>query len=248
VLQYQAGADRMNKSDIQKLYKEPVRVDNLYVYLQGSGYINKSGQVQEKLANLKSSFDLVLSEVFEEDHARIFKFLEPYTYRLPFPKAVYYAIVFVLWIVGMLMSVGWIKMSLMLSRDQAADVSELFSNASLLIPYVLASICCGLAVLGGFILLIVPGIIFVVALSMYVFFIVDQNMGPIESLKASRALTKGVRWQLFLFGCLICLFNVAGFLCLIAGLLFTIPASAIAGAYVYDQLRQQGETAGVQQN
>jgi len=133
----------------------------------------------------------------------------------------------------------------MVSRDQEPDVSDLFSNGSLLITYILSTICLCLAVLGGLIVLIVPGIIFMVALGMSVYFIVDQNMGPMAALNASRNLTKGVRWRLFCFGGLLCLFNIAGALCLLVGLLFTIPASWIAHAFVYDKLRQQNETAAV---
>jgi hypothetical protein len=39
------------------------------------------------------------------------------------------------------------------------------------------------------------------------------------------------------------LFNLAGLLCLVVGLFFTVPASSIAMAYVYDQLCKQDEVA-----
>ena len=199
--------------------------------------------VQEKLKNIKNSAELSLPAAFEGDREKIFNFLEPYTYRLPFPPSVYYFLCVALWIISMIVEIGIVKIGLMLSRDQKPSISELFSNGSLFIKYLLAYICYGLAVLGGFLLLIVPGIIFAIALGMFGYFIVDKKMGPIESLKASRVLTKGVRWQLFWFGGLLVLLNIGGLLCLVVGLLFTIPISLIASTYVYDKLRQQDEIA-----
>jgi uncharacterized membrane protein len=45
-------------------------------------------------------------------------------------------------------------------------------------------------IVGGFILLILPGIIVVVRSFFTQYFIVDKNMGPVEAIKASWALTK----------------------------------------------------------
>lgn len=233
----------ITEESIRTLYREPAAAGNFYKYLQESGYINKYGAVQDKLQNIKNASDLTLSASLEVDRDKIFKFLNQHRYRLPFPKVIFYLLTFALWVMGVIIQIGWLKIGLLLSRDQKPAISELFSNGALFLQYILGSICYGLAVLGGFILLIIPGIIFMIMLGMYAYFIVDKNLGPIESLKASRALTKGVRWQLFCFGALIFLLNLAGLLCLVVGLLFTIPASSIATAYVYDQLHKQDEIA-----
>ncbi len=76
-------------------------------------------------------------------------------------------------------------------------------------------------------------------LSLSSYLVVDKNMGPIESLKVSWAVTQGARWQLCCFGGLIVLLNLAGLLCLGLGLIITVPVSWIAGAYVYDRLAGQ---------
>ncbi len=241
-LQSGAGLDRINKRDIKTLYKDSAAVDAFNQYLQTSGYINKFGKVQDKLEKIEKPSDLVLPLELDGDRYKIFRFLQAYKYHLPFPKAFYYVLLFGFGIINMLLQIGATKMTLMVNRDEAPNVFEIFSNGSLLITYILSSICYSLAVIGGMILLIVPGIILSIALGMNMFFIVDQKMGPIESLKASRALTKGVRWQLFCFGGALLLFNLAGLLCLVIGLLFTIPVSCVATAYVYDHLRNQVAT------
>jgi uncharacterized membrane protein len=194
-----------------------------------------------RLQDLKSAAELTLPSEFEADKARIFKFLEMYTYRLPFPKAVYYVLAIILWFISVLMGVGMLKMSIMMARDQQPEIAELFANVRLVRKYLLGSLCFALAVLGGFVLLIIPAFIAMVMFGMYGYLIVDQNMGPVQSLKASRSLTQGARWQLFAFGCVVFLVNIGGALCLLVGLLFTVPATYIASAYVYDQLMKANE-------
>jgi uncharacterized membrane protein len=75
-----------------------------------------------------------------------------------------------------------------------------------------------------------------VKFSLFPYFIVDRRLGPIEALKASGIATMGAKVDLFLFGLLLSLINIAGFLCLIVGLFATIPTSLVAYAYVFRQL------------
>lgn len=244
LLHYGAGSSVIQKNDLEIIYSKSADADNFYKYLEETGYINKYGIVQDKLDKVKSASELIVPSSLEFDRDKIFKFLRTYKYHLPFPKAVYFLLSIAIWIIGVLIQIGALKISLLLSRDQRPVISELFSNGALFIKFLLGGICYGLAVMGGFILLIIPGIILMIMLQMYAYLIVDKNMGPIESLRASRVLTKGVRWQLFYFGVLLCLFNLAGLLCLVVGLVFTLPASSVAMAYVYDQL-QKGNSGEV---
>lgn len=238
-----AGAP-IKKDDVATVYGNTANATEFYTYLQESGYIDEDGDVQEKLQGVKSASELELPEAFEADRDRIYTFLRSHMYRLPFPKIIYYLIGIVLWLVGMVMSIGSVKIGLLLARDRQPAVSELFSNWQLFFPYLLGGVCYAIAVFGGFLLLIIPGFICMIMWQMYSYYIVDKNMGPIESMKASQALTKGVRWRLFGFGGLLILLNIGGTLCLFIGLLFTLPASLIAAAYVYDQLEKQSKAAG----
>jgi len=53
-----------------------------------------------------------------------------------------------------------------------------------------------LITLVGTILLIIPGIIWGIKFQFFGYFIVDKGLEPIEALKRSAAITKGVRWSL----------------------------------------------------
>ena len=92
-------------------------------------------------------------------------------------------------------------------------------------------------------MLIIPGIIWGIKFQFFSYFIVDKGLGPIEALKRSSTITKGAKWDLFLFGLLVWLINLLGALCLLVGLFATIPTTGVAMAFVYHKLLTQTEIA-----
>ncbi|MEI7866748.1 MAG: hypothetical protein WCI11_02560 [Candidatus Methylumidiphilus sp.] len=134
---------------------------------------------------------------------------------------------------------GLLKIILSVTDGRETRIGDLFSAGDVFISYLLGSILFGLIMAVGILLLIVPGLIFSVMFLFYGFFIVDKHMGPVEALKASAALTKGVRWQLFGFILILSLLNVAGALLLAVGLFVTVPVSWVAIAFVYRKLLPQ---------
>lgn len=89
----------------------------------------------------------------------------------------------------------------------------------------------------GLVLLIVPGVILMIRLGFYKYLIIDKkDISITQALRESMILTKGITWKLFLFTVVLGLVNLVGFICFVAGLLVTIPLSAIAFAYVYNKL------------
>lgn len=230
-----AGKGFMSQSDVILVFKDATQSKKLYQHFQKVGYISSIGQVKNPLQIVSSPSEVNLPPEFENQRRKIFDFLNAYRYQLPFPKPIYYALTVILWLGGALISIGLVKISIMLSRDETPSVWELFTNIHLLIPYLLGGLCYGAAIVGGFILFIIPGLIFMIMFQLYLYLIVDQGLGPIESLKRSRVLTKGSRMRLAGFAFIALLVNIGGALCLVVGLLLTIPATSIASAYVYDQ-------------
>ncbi|MBP9854306.1 MAG: hypothetical protein KBD53_05525 [Candidatus Omnitrophica bacterium] len=217
------------------------KAKQFYQYLVEAEYVNKSGDAQQKLEDASTAKDLILPPELESKRAQIFKVLNVHRYRLPIPHIIYYILAFGLGILNWLITIGLIRVHLMISRDTKPSWTDLFNNVRFLIPYVLASLCYGLIIIGGLILLVVPAIIFSLMFSMYSYLIVDKGYGPIAALKRSRVITKGSRGRLAIFGLLVILLNIGGFLCLGVGLLFTFSISSIASAYVYDRLENADE-------
>lgn len=155
---------------------------------------------------------------------------------------VYFLLIIISWILQMIITMGFIRIALKFCDRQKAYFGDLFSCFPLFFKYLGGAILYGLIVLGGFILLVVPGIIWSIKFQFYSYFIVDEECGPIEALKKSAAITRGAKWDLFLFGILLGLINLLGAICLLIGLFATIPTMMIAMAFVYRRLLSQLET------
>lgn len=144
-------------------------------------------------------------------------------------------------IAQLVINLGLLKIAINFADGVKSDFKELFSQYKVIWRFLGASILYGLIVLGGLILLVVPGIIWAIKFQFYQYFIVDKNSGIKESLRLSAQATQGVKWQLFLFVLSIILLNVLGALALMVGLLVTIPVTMVAIAYVYRKLSSQME-------
>lgn len=108
--------------------------------------------------------------------------------------------------------------------------------------YVGSSILVGVIVVIGLILLIVPGIIWGLRYAFVPYLVVERKLKPFEALAESARITYGHKWQLLGMFCLIGLVNLLGLICLVIGLLVSIPVSALAVAHAYRTLeRMAGE-------
>ncbi|MEI8130758.1 MAG: hypothetical protein WCG55_04630 [bacterium] len=93
----------------------------------------------------------------------------------------------------------------------------------------------------GFFLLLVPGVIAALQLFPAKYLAIETAHTPIQILKKSRAMTKGKRWQILECVFLAAAINIAGVLCLIVGLFFTVPLTVIAFALMYKKLASMPE-------
>ncbi len=137
------------------------------------------------------------------------------------------------------LEIGLIKISLAFVDGKTPAIPELFSGKEVYWKYVGGTILYGLIVFGGILLLIVPGIIWSIQFFFYSYLIVEKGMKPIDALKASSAMTKGHKWELFLFGLITLGVNLLGALCLLVGLFATVPTTLVALATIYRKLSNQ---------
>lgn len=136
-------------------------------------------------------------------------------------------------IASTIVAIGLIKISLKLYDNTKPKLSELFAVRGVFLKYLLSSILYGLAVLGGLVLLIVPGLIIWIRCQFFGYLIVDKNLGPIKALKKSFAMTRGNGWNLLIFGILLTGILIVGLLALFVGLFAAIPVSIMASVFVY---------------
>jgi hypothetical protein len=110
--------------------------------------------------------------------------------------ALYIIIVLITWIVSLWVSITFMKVIYQkYNRNEVRDIKiELQHSGHLLLPALLVSILTYLIIFGGFVLLIIPGIIFSVWFAFSIYEVVLKNKKVIESIKASKALVKGRWW------------------------------------------------------
>lgn len=112
-------------------------------------------------------------------------------------------------IVNAIIGMGLIKISLEFIDNKKPKFSDIFHTKNL-VNFILASLIRGVITFIGFILLIIPGIIFSIRLQYVPYLIVDKNLPPVEAVKKSWKMTKENTWNLFFFGILLFLVNVLG--------------------------------------
>lgn len=141
---------------------------------------------------------------------------------------------------------GLNKIALELCSFGKSSVNKLFSCFTLVprtvVVFFLYTIACSV----GFILFIVPGIFIAIRLSLFAYFIIDQNAGIIESLKLSYNVTRNNGWNLFLLCLVVAIITgipkiILSFFGPIGWIsyLFTVPFTALVYAYFYRSLVAQ---------
>ena len=139
-------------------------------------------------------------------------------------------------ILGIIISIGLVKVSLNIYDDKSVDYEILFTQWKFFWRYLGSMILYGLIVLGGFILLIVPGIIWSIKYSMTPYLILE-GYGPLDALTRSGVITKGVKGKLFLLWLLLVLISLAGYVLFFIGSFVAQPIVLLAGIFVYKKLQ-----------
>ncbi len=135
-----------------------------------------------------------------------------------------------------LTSIGFTQIQLNILDKKPTGIGLLFNSENVFWRYLGTSIVYGLIILGGLILLIVPGIIWALKYQFALPLVIDKKMTLSESISKSGQITKGYKGWLLGFALVLGLINIAGFLALGVGLLFTIPLTAMSQIWVYRKL------------
>jgi phage FluMu protein Com len=105
--------------------------------------------------------------------------------------AVFAGLFIVVWFAFMWLMLGMQRMIPEVARGQSVRVSDMWSTGYAVLPAIGATILTQIAVLGGLLLCIVPGIIIGIMLSQSILLIIDRRVGVIDSLKLSMQATHG---------------------------------------------------------
>lgn len=135
-------------------------------------------------------------------------------------------------VIGMGVANGALK----LCDGKKPVLGDLFTALPRFWSYLGTSLLVCLIVIGGMLLLIVPGIYFAFKYGFAAYFSLDEGTGPARAIRRSAEISQGMIGEIGLFGLLIFGINLLGALCLLVGLFVTLPMSIVAHAYFYRKL------------
>ena len=134
-------------------------------------------------------------------------------------------------------ALAFLRAALALHDGKPLDLSNFRALLENFFTYLLTGILYVMIFVGGLVLLIVPGVIWGLRFSMAGYLVADGRTDPIAALHESGRLTEGVKGRLLELGLLMLGINLLGALALGIGLLFTVPTTLIAGAFVFRRLQ-----------
>ena len=139
---------------------------------------------------------------------------------------------------------GTLSAYLKAARGDKLEIKDMFAAFRNYWNAVLANLLVDIIVLVGFILLIVPGIIFACKLAFVHYLVVDQKMGVIEAVKGSWRMTNGHAWQVFLIGLLAIPISIAGLICFGVGIIIAMMWVSLAYGSLYHAVSLSAEASG----
>lgn len=133
------------------------------------------------------------------------------------------------------------RIALDIVYDREYKISNLFVGFDKTIKYIGAYILTMIITIIGFFLLIFPGIIRAIKLSLAQYLILDKWYNPIKAIKISRKMTKGYVGDIFIISFVAWLINILWVLALLVWLIWTLPLSIIANAYIYKKISDKNK-------
>jgi uncharacterized membrane protein len=141
-------------------------------------------------------------------------------------------------------NVGLTRIWLALARGGSPSFALLFSGIDRLFPLLGCTVTAGIAVGLGFLAFVVPGVLFVLGLSLSHFYVVDAEMGPISGPSTSWEKTRGQRGALFLLSLAVFGLCILGLLMCGVGMFVTVPLGYIAFAIAFTRISGRGAAQG----
>ncbi len=141
---------------------------------------------------------------------------------------------------------GYANVFLSVVRKEKFEVERVFSGFQNYWNSVKAGVLVLLIVLGGLILLIVPGIVFACKLVFVPYLVVDRKMRASEAIQESWRMTNGHVMQVLGIGLLGILLVIAGLICLLVGVIIAEMWIESAAASLYFAVSIQNKTENIQ--
>ncbi len=149
---------------------------------------------------------------------------------------------FFLWLVDFFVIQVFISMGQIAFFIKAHDSVETVKLADAWAPHVYLKflgtyLLTAVIVVGGLILLIVPGIIWGLGLYAATYLTVDKGLKPMEAIRESFRITKGFKWRIALLSLALVGVALLGLLALVVGIFVATPVIFLSMAHAYRTLQ-----------
>jgi uncharacterized membrane protein len=128
------------------------------------------------------------------------------------------------------------------ARGEILEVKDMFTGFKNYWNTVLAILLVTVITLAGIAVLIIPGIIFALKLSLVPYLVTDRNLGVTDAVKESWRMTKGYTWKIFLLFLMAIPVMILGLLVLILGIIPAYMWIYTAMASFYHAVSTQNKT------
>ena len=141
-------------------------------------------------------------------------------------------------IVSMIISAGLVRAALDITEGRQLDPKALL-RTDRLVPVIVASLIIGVATFIGFVLCILPGIAVIFLTQYTLYYIMDQDLAPIDAIKASVRFTTQNLGNVLVWYIVGGIVALVGFVVCFVGAIVTVPIALIGTAYTYKVLNGQ---------
>ncbi len=141
-------------------------------------------------------------------------------------------------VLNLIIALGTIMLWLKICDGDTISIRDVYSKIPRVWHFTLATFLYGSMVLLGYICLIAPGVYLQIRFQFYPYFIAESGAGPIQSLKASYAITTGSVAELFFLSIVNYFIGWVGVMALFIGVFPAQIIQNVALAKTYRQLRR----------
>lgn len=135
-----------------------------------------------------------------------------------------------------LVKMGLYQSALLITYGIKPNFDQIYCNWRLLLSWLITSFFFLILLTVGLILLIVPGCYVLAKYGLFPFFLLDQKLGPLDTLKQTEKASRAILMDIFGLFLACAAINLLGVLFLGVGLLITIPITLLALATVYRKI------------
>lgn len=142
-------------------------------------------------------------------------------------------------VISIIFSMGLYKVVTKVASDITPNAEDFMPDMDTALSFVLATIIFCLSVFVGLVLLVIPGIIVILRLSLVYYFVIDKKMKAWDATKASWEVTKDYSWDMLGFFVCAIIISIIASIPFGLGLIFSVPFVATTHAVIYKKITSQ---------